>query len=76
MLTAKTGLLANKEIIESVVDIALTRNLEFVVDPIMVSTSGAQLLENSAIKVMIAKLFPIADIWLPNIPEAELICNK
>ena len=62
MLTAKTGMLANKEIIESVVDIALTRNLEFVVDPIMVSTSGAQLLENSAIKVMIAKLFPIADI--------------
>ena len=73
---AKTGMLANKEIIEMVANIALDRKLELVVDPVMVSTSGAQLLENSAVKVMIEKLFPIAKYITPNIPEAELICNK
>lgn len=42
-----------------------------VVDPVMVATSGARLLNENAIGTLKEELFPIADILTPNIPEAE-----
>lgn len=42
-----------------------------VVDPVMVATSGARLLNENAIGALKEELFPIADILTPNIPEAE-----
>ena len=51
-----------------------------VVDPVMVSTSGSRLLEDTALEVLQTKLLPLADIITPNLPEAEAlsgirICN-
>lgn len=46
---------------------------KLVVDPVMVATSGAQLLESSAQEVLIEKLLPMATIITPNIPEAEIL---
>jgi hydroxymethylpyrimidine/phosphomethylpyrimidine kinase len=44
-----------------------------VVDPVMVSKSGYHLLQPEAVRVLVKKLFPLAMIVTPNIPEAELI---
>ncbi len=73
---AKTGMLANSAIIECVAQIAEKRDLKLIVDPVMVSTSGARLLEESAVSAMKEKLFPLAQWLTPNIPEAELICCR
>ncbi|KAK4570334.1 trifunctional hydroxymethylpyrimidine kinase/phosphomethylpyrimidine kinase/thiaminase [Recurvomyces mirabilis] len=47
-----------------------------VVDPVMVATSGARLLPESAIKTMCDKLLPLTYLVTPNIPEANLILKK
>lgn len=73
---AKTGMLANKEIVECVAEFAGKYNLKLIVDPVMISTSGACLLEKAAISVMQEKLFPLAEWITPNIPEAEFLCNR
>jgi len=44
-----------------------------VVDPVMVATSGARLLEPSAIKVVREKLLPLATLTTPNLDEAEIL---
>lgn len=73
---AKTGMLAEQKIVECVAEISAEHKLSLVVDPVMVSTSGVRLLEESAIYSMKEKLFPLAEWLTPNIPEAELICNR
>lgn len=73
---AKTGMLGNAEIVECTAELAQKYNLKLIVDPVMVSTSRAKLLEDSAIEIMKNKLFPIAEWITPNIPEAELICDR
>ncbi len=44
-----------------------------VVDPVMIATSGSSLIDNDAVSIMKSKLFRIADIITPNIPEAEVL---
>lgn len=73
---AKTGMLANREIVECVAGLVEKYALQLIVDPVMVSTSGARLLEDTAVAAMQEKLFPLAAWITPNIPEAELICRR
>lgn len=73
---AKTGMLANERIIACTALLAEKYDLQLVVDPVMVSTSGAKLLEESAISAMRELLFPRAQWITPNIPEAELLCGR
>lgn len=73
---AKTGMLADCEIVETVADTIRERRLPTVVDPVMVSTSGARLLKQDAVTVLLEKLFPLAAWITPNIPEAELILGR
>lgn len=73
---AKTGMLANEKIIACTAFLAEKYNLKLIVDPVMVSTSGARLLEESAVSAMRELLFPRASWITPNIPEAELLCGK
>jgi len=47
--------------------------LALVVDPVMVATSGARLLESDAVKSLERDLFPLATLITPNVPEAELL---
>jgi len=49
------------------------RPVNLVIDPVMVSKSGYQLLESEAKGALIALLLPLADLVTPNIPEAEEI---
>lgn len=69
----KTGMLLNAEIIHAVCDALAGSGIPLVADPVMVATSGAQLLEKSAVTAMLDRLFPLAAWITPNIPEAELI---
>ena len=45
-------------------------------DPVMVATSGSRLLEENAANTLMDKLFPLADIITPNIPELEVISGR
>ena len=42
-------------------------------DPVMVATSGAKLISDDAVEVMTGKLFPLAKLITPNIPETEAL---
>lgn len=46
-----------------------------VLDPVMVATSGARLMQENALSVLKEKLFPLAEVITPNIPEAEVLCG-
>ena len=70
----KTGMLPTREIIEEVARLIKAHKLKnFVVDPVVRSTSGFDLIDDEALKVLIEKLFPLSDIVTPNLPEAERI---
>ena len=72
----KTGMLPTREIIETVADILGSRRLKnVVVDPVVRSTSGHDLIDQAALDALIETLFPLADIVTPNIPEAERIAR-
>ena len=70
----KTGMLYNAEIIRAVASF-LEKNpgIPVVVDPVMVATSGAVLLEKDAIKALETQLFPRASLITPNLDEAAVI---
>lgn len=74
--SVKTGMLPTKEVIEEVAKIALESNFKnFVVDPVVRSTSGYDLIDDKALKALIERLFPLASVVTPNIPETERICG-
>ncbi|MEN1957298.1 bifunctional hydroxymethylpyrimidine kinase/phosphomethylpyrimidine kinase [Luteimonas changyuni] len=70
----KLGMLASAEVIHAVADaLEVHRPRWLVLDPVMVATSGARLLEAEALEAMRTRLLPMADLLTPNIPEAELL---
>ena len=72
----KTGMLPTGEIIEEVARIVAKNRLKnFVVDPVVRSTSGYDLIDDAALQALIEKLFPLSDLITPNIPEAERIAE-
>ena len=75
----KTGMLFNGSVISALVPFFKEfrkAGLSVVIDPVMVSTSGAKLLRDDARSMLRDKLFPLASWITPNIPEAELISGK
>lgn len=46
-----------------------------VVDPVMIATSGAKLIDDDAIEILQKNLLPLAKVITPNIPEAEKLSN-
>ena len=52
------------------------RNVPLVVDPVLISTSGARLLEPAAVKMLTEKLLPLATLVTPNLPEAEILSGR
>lgn len=70
----KLGMLANAEVIHAVADALEKYRPQFVVlDPVMIATSGARLLEDSALTALRQRLIPLASLITPNIPEAEFL---
>ncbi|HEY1140168.1 MAG TPA: bifunctional hydroxymethylpyrimidine kinase/phosphomethylpyrimidine kinase [Lysobacter sp.] len=70
----KLGMLATAEVIHAVAD-ALEQHAprHVVLDPVMVATSGARLLEPAALTALRTRLLPLATLVTPNLPEAELL---
>jgi len=73
---AKTGMLGNEIVTVAVAEALRKTNISnLVVDPVMVSKSGYPLLSKKAQKTIVDKIFPLARVVTPNIPEAEEICG-
>ncbi len=77
----KTGMLSNAAVINQVVSALEYYNppppsLKVVVDPVMVATSGASLLEKSAVVALRRGLLPYASVLTPNLPEAEVLLER
>jgi hydroxymethylpyrimidine/phosphomethylpyrimidine kinase len=73
----KLGMLATAEIIHAVADaLEHWRPPQLVLDPVMVATSGAKLLEDAALDALRTRLLPLATVVTPNIPEAELLLGR
>src|SRR5690242_9069513 len=69
---AKTGMLPTAEIVAEVARLFTEEDLPApVVDPVVVATSGDVLIEDDAFQILKTKLFPLARVVTPNIPEAE-----
>lgn len=69
---AKTGMLPTAEIVAEVARLFAEENLPApVVDPVVVATSGDVLIDDDAFQILKTKLFPLARVVTPNIPEAE-----
>lgn len=67
---AKTGMLFSARLISTVADYLEAHPLPLVVDPVMVASSGAKLLEDDAVEALVARMFPLATVVTPNLPEA------
>ncbi|MBS0213209.1 MAG: bifunctional hydroxymethylpyrimidine kinase/phosphomethylpyrimidine kinase [Proteobacteria bacterium] len=68
----KIGMLASAEVIAAVAAALAYWQPRFIVlDPVMVATSGARLLDADALAAMRERLLPLASVVTPNIPEAE-----
>jgi hydroxymethylpyrimidine/phosphomethylpyrimidine kinase len=74
---AKTGMLANAEIVSAVAECLGRLALPFlVVDPVMVAKGGHRLLTPDAERAYIERLLPLATLVTPNIPEAEALLGE
>jgi hydroxymethylpyrimidine/phosphomethylpyrimidine kinase len=77
----KTGMLFSAENISVVVEFfgnskLKIKNSKLIVDPVLISTSGAKLLQRAALKVLMEKLLPLAALVTPNLDEAEILAEQ
>lgn len=75
--SVKIGMLHSAEVVQCVARMLRKYAITNVVlDPVMVSTSGHKLIEDSAIEVLKSELMPMARVITPNIPEAEILLGE
>jgi hydroxymethylpyrimidine/phosphomethylpyrimidine kinase len=72
---AKTGMLFSRDLIDAVADFLAVRPVPLVLDPVMVASSGAKLLEDDAAELLVDRLFPLATVVTPNLMEAEALAG-
>lgn len=73
----KIGMVNDTKSIEAIADILQgVSDIPIIIDPVMVSTAGSQLMEESAIKIFRKKLIPLSILLTPNIPEVEVLINR
>jgi hydroxymethylpyrimidine/phosphomethylpyrimidine kinase len=74
---AKTGMIANAEIIRVVAAKVREHGIStFVVDPVMIATSGDRLLREDAVEAVRTELLPLATVVTPNLPEAGVLIGR
>ena len=72
----KIGMVSSTEIIEVIADrLSAWNAANVVVDPVMVATSGARLIAEDAAEALTHRLFPLATVITPNIPEAMALLD-
>ena len=73
----KIGMVSSAELIEVIADrLSYYKAENIVVDPVMVATSGSELMKSNAVTVLRQKLLPLATLVTPNIPEAEVLSGE
>jgi hydroxymethylpyrimidine/phosphomethylpyrimidine kinase len=73
---AKTGMLYSAPVIETVADVLAGERAPLVIDPVMVASSGARLLQEDAVEALVTRLFPLAAVVTPNLAEAEVLVGE
>jgi hydroxymethylpyrimidine/phosphomethylpyrimidine kinase len=73
---AKTGMLFSAPLIETVADFLEEHPVPLVVDPVLVASSGARLLREDAVETLVERLFPLATVITPNLPEAQTLVGQ
>lgn len=70
----KIGMVSSSELIKTIAEaLKFYKAKNIVVDPVMVSTSGARLINENAVATLTEELLPLALVVTPNIPEAEIL---
>jgi hydroxymethylpyrimidine/phosphomethylpyrimidine kinase len=72
---AKTGMLFSGQLIETVAEFLEAHRVPLVVDPVMVASSGASLLQKDAVETLVSRLLPLATVVTPNLAEAEVLAG-
>ena len=73
---AKTGMLFSRRVIEAVAEFLAAHPTPLVVDPVLVASSGAKLLEDDAVDALVKLLFPLAIVVTPNLLEAHALAGE
>jgi len=74
IMAVKIGMLASIEIIDLVKQSLEKHRPKYIVlDPVMIASSGAKLLDDNAVQHLNDRLLGLATVLTPNIPEAELL---
>ena len=72
----KIGMVSSADLIETITErLTFYRAENIVVDPVMVATSGARLIDTDAVSTLTEQLLPMATVVTPNIPEAEILAG-
>ena len=72
----KIGMASSCGLIEAIAErLQFYHARNIVADPVMVTTSGDRLISEQAVDVLKTRLFPLADLVTPNIPEAEILAG-
>jgi hydroxymethylpyrimidine kinase/phosphomethylpyrimidine kinase len=73
----KIGMVSSAELIEVIAErLNYYDAKNIVVDPVMVATSGSELMKTDAVSTLIRELLPLATLVTPNIPEAEVLSGE
>src|SRR4051812_26310335 len=73
----KTGMIANGAVALSIAAAIREHSLRnYVLDPVMVATSGDKLFEDDAIEIIRTQLIPLASLVTPNFHEAEILVGE
>ena len=73
---AKTGMLFSRRLIETLAAFLSDLPVPLVVDPVMVAASGAKLLEDDAVEVLVDRCVPLATVTTPNLHEACALAGR
>ncbi len=72
----KIGMVSSAGLIEMIAEkLSVHHGENVVVDPVMVATSGARLMQENGVEALKQKLLPMAMLVTPNIPEAEILAG-
>ena len=73
----KIGMLHSADTVRTVAAALMRHGLgKVVLDPVMIATSGAKLIDDAAIDVLVRELFPLAALVTPNLDEAALLVGR
>lgn len=76
-LAVKIGMVSSVELIETIAGrLTAHQACNIVLDPVMVATSGAKLIDDDAVAALTMRLFPLARVITPNIPETEALLTQ